>query len=69
MRPGFLNKRSQTETWSNLDLLRLELTPSAEKTLYAEPKEGQNYVSVIGVQGGVARATQVFRPFKAPPLK
>lgn len=69
MRPGFLNKRSQTETWSNLDLLRLELTPAAEKTLFAELKEGKNYVSVIGVQGGVARATQVFRPFKAPPLK
>lgn len=67
---NLLNQRSQEpENWTNLDVVRLELSPTAEKALVNELKAGKDYVSVIGVTGGVARASQVFRPLKSAPLQ
>lgn len=67
---SLLNQRGQNpENWTSLDLTRLELTQAAEKTVLGELKNGRDYVSIIGVNGGVARASQVFRPYKSAPLQ
>ena len=68
-RATLLGKGTQTETWTGLNLKRLQLAPSVEQGLINELKAGQAYLSVTEVSEQTAQVSQAFRPLKAEPLR
>lgn len=63
-----LLNRAQSAKWNQVDLSRLGLPLNAHRIMMEEMNKGGAYISIEDPSAGPVVATQVFRPYNAPPL-
>lgn len=65
---AMLLNRAQSAKWSQVDLSRLGLPLNAHRIMTEEMNKSGAYISVEDPSAAPVVATQVFRPYDAPPL-